>query len=165
MTTMRRIFPAPLLSVALFALWLALAGSLAAGQVALALLVAVAAPLLSAPLRPLAVRVRKPLVLARLFVEVLGEALRSNLRVGRRIAAGRGREPRSAFVRISLDLRDANGLAVLAAITTVVPGTVWSELSVDGGELLLHVFDLDDEAAFIEHYKSRYERPVMEIFE
>ena len=26
--------------------------------------------------------------------------------------------------------------------------------------LLLHVFDLDDEAAFIAHYKARYERPL-----
>ena len=28
-----------------------------------------------------------------------------------------------------------------------------------------HVFDLDDEAAFIEHFKTAYERPLMEIFE
>jgi multicomponent K+:H+ antiporter subunit E len=30
---------------------------------------------------------------------------------------------------------------------------------------LLHVFDLDDEALFIEHFKATYERPLMEIFE
>jgi multicomponent K+:H+ antiporter subunit E len=50
-------------------------------------------------------------------------------------------------------------------ITTVVPGTVWSELALDRSVLLLHVFDLDDEAAFIEHFKDTYERPLMEIFE
>jgi multicomponent K+:H+ antiporter subunit E len=27
------------------------------------------------------------------------------------------------------------------------------------------VFDLDDEAQFIEHFKHAYERPLMEIFE
>lgn len=32
-------------------------------------------------------------------------------------------------------------------ITTVVPGTVWSELALDRSVLLLHVFDLEDEAA------------------
>jgi multicomponent K+:H+ antiporter subunit E len=73
--------------------------------------------------------------------------------------------PRSAFVRIPLDLRDANGLAALAVITTIVPGTVWCELALDGSALLLHVFDVDDEPAFVAHYKARYERPLMEIFE
>jgi len=50
-------------------------------------------------------------------------------------------------------------------ICTVVPGTVWSELSLDRSILLLHVWDLDDEAQFIEHFKTTYERPLMEIFE
>lgn len=35
----------------------------------------------------------------------------------------------------------------------------------DRSVLLLHVFDLEDEAAFIEHFKHTYERPLMEIFE
>ena len=73
--------------------------------------------------------------------------------------------PRAAFVTIPLDLRDANGLAALAMITTVVPGTVWSELALDRSALLLHVFDLDDEARFVARFKARYERPLMEIFE
>ena len=49
-------------------------------------------------------------------------------------------------------------------VTTVVPGTVWSELALDRSALLLHVFDLDDEAAFIARYKARYEHPLLEIF-
>ena len=68
-------------------------------------------------------------------------------------------------MRVPLDLDDANGLAVLAVITTIVPGTVWCELAVDRSALLLHVFDLDDEDAFVARYKARYERPLMEIFE
>jgi multicomponent K+:H+ antiporter subunit E len=75
------------------------------------------------------------------------------------------RPPRSRFVKIPLDLRDANGLAVLSMITSVTPGTVWSELALDRSILLLHVFDLDDDAQFIEHFKQAYERPLMEIFE
>jgi multicomponent K+:H+ antiporter subunit E len=75
------------------------------------------------------------------------------------------RPPRSRFVKIPLDLRDANGLAALSMITTVVPGTIWSELALDRSILLLHVFDLEDEAPFIEHFKTTYERPLMEIFE
>jgi multicomponent K+:H+ antiporter subunit E len=56
-------------------------------------------------------------------------------------------------------------LAALAVITALVPGSVWAELAPDRSALLLHVFDVDDEAAFIAHFKSRYERPLQEIFE
>ena len=75
------------------------------------------------------------------------------------------RAPRSRFVRVPLALRDAHALAALAMITTLVPGSVWAELAPDRSALLLHVFDVDDEAAFIEHFKTRYERPLQEIFE
>ena len=85
--------------------------------------------------------------------------------MARSVWTAKRRPPRSAFVRIPLDLRDANGLAALAMITTVVPGTVWSELALDRSILLMHVFDLTDEAQFIEHFKATYERPLMEIFQ
>ena len=68
-------------------------------------------------------------------------------------------------MRVPLELRDPHALAALAIITTVVPGTVWSRAGARPQRLLLHVFDLDDEAAFIAHFKARYERPLKEIFE
>jgi multicomponent K+:H+ antiporter subunit E len=42
---------------------------------------------------------------------------------------------------------------------------VWCELALDRSVLLLHVFHVEDESAFVAHYKERYERPLMEIFE
>jgi multicomponent K+:H+ antiporter subunit E len=89
----------------------------------------------------------------------------ANAQVARGILAGKTRAPRSAFVQLPLELRDPHALAVLAIITTIVPGTVWSELSLDRGMLMLHVFDVEDEAAFAAGFKSRYERPLLEIFE
>ena len=68
-------------------------------------------------------------------------------------------------MRVPLDLRDPNALAVLAMIICLTPGTAWGELSLDRSTLLIHVFDVDDEQAFIAMVKSRYERPLMEIFE
>ena len=56
-------------------------------------------------------------------------------------------------------------LAALAVITAVVPGTVWCELAPDRSVLRLHVFDVEDDDRFIAYYKSRYERPLQEIFE
>lgn len=89
----------------------------------------------------------------------------SNLLVARGVLRADKQPPRSAFVHIPLALRDPHGLAALSMITTVVPGTVWSELALDRSVLLLHVFELDDEAAFIQHFKDTYERPLMEIFQ
>ena len=106
---------------------------------------------------------RRPGRLVLLVLQVGRDVLASAAHVT--AALVRRREARGAFVRIPLELRDASGLAALAVITTVTPGTVWSELAPDRSAILLHVFDLEDEAAFVAHYKDRYERPLREIFE
>ena len=81
------------------------------------------------------------------------------------VLAWRWRRPRARFVIVPLDLRDPHGLAALAMVTTVVPGTVWSEIALDCSALLLHVWDVEDEAAFVTSFKARYEAPLREIFE
>lgn len=162
---MKRLLPAPWLSLALWVLWLVLNLSLSVGNLLLGALLAFLAPLLMAPLRPLPIRIRRPGVMLRLFLRVGYDVLVSNLEVAWGVLNARRQPPRSRFIKIPLDLRDANGLAALSMITTVVPGTIWSELALDRSLLLLHVFDLDDEQRFIEHFKQSYERPLMEIFE
>lgn len=162
---MKRWLPSLPLSAGLWALWLLLNESLAPGHLLLGLLLGLVVPLLVAPLRPAGPRLRRPLLLARLVLRVGRDVVLSALDVmGGVLRSGR-RPPRGAFVVVPLDLRDPHGLAALAVITTVVPGTVWSELSPERGRLLLHVFDLEDEAAFIAHYKNDYELPLKEIFE
>ncbi|MEN5027817.1 Na+/H+ antiporter subunit E [Pseudomonas sp. Ps21-P2] len=162
---MKRLFPAPLLSLSLWGLWLLLNLSLSPGNLLLGALLGFFAPYIFAPLRPSPARIRKPGVALGLFLLVGRDVLVSNLAVAWGVLRAGRRPPRSAFVKVPLDLHDAHGLAALAMICTVVPGTVWSELALDRSVLLMHVFDLDDEAAFIEHFKSTYERPLMEIFQ
>jgi multicomponent K+:H+ antiporter subunit E len=161
----KHVLPAPFLSAALFALWLLLNQSVSAGHLLIAAIVGVAMPLLSAPLRPQRGRIRHPLVLLRLVLAVGHDVVTSSLQVARSVLHMGRPAPRSAFVAIPLELRDAHALAALAVITTVVPGTVWSELAPDRSWVLLHVFDVGDENAFIAHYKDRYERALLEIFE
>ncbi|ARD11913.1 MULTISPECIES: Na+/H+ antiporter subunit E [Pseudomonas] len=162
---MKRLFPAPLLSLALWLLWLVLNLSISPGHLLLGAVLGLLAPLLMAPLRPLPVRIRKPGTILKFLCLVGWDVVVSNLQVGLSVWRLESRPPRSAFVRIPLDLHDAHGLAALAMVTTVVPGTVWSELGLDRSVLLMHVFDLEDEAQFIEHFKTTYERPLMEIFQ
>ena len=162
---MKRLFPAPWLSLALWLLWLVLNVSLSAGHVLLGVALGFLAPLMMRPLRPRPIRIRRPWVVLRLFLLVGRDVLVSNLAVAWGVLSAGSRPPRSRFIKVPLDLRDANGLAALSMITTVIPGTVWSELALDRSILLLHVFDLADEASFITHFKATYERPLMEIFE
>ena len=162
---MKRLFPAPWLSLSLWVLWLLLNLSLSAGNLLLGAVLGFLAPLMFAPLRPLPIRIRRPGVIIKLFFFVGRDVVMSDIAVAWGVLRAGKQPPRSRFIKIPLDLRDANGLAALSMITTVVPGTIWSELALDRSVLLLHVFDLDDEATFIEHFKTAYERPLMEIFE
>ena len=161
---MRRLLPAPLLSLALFTLWLMLNQQMGVDTLAMATVLAIAIPLFTAPLRPLTQHLSHPRVALAVLRNVAVDAVASNLDIARSIWSS-GRRPHAMFVRIPLELRDANGLAVLAMVTTIVPGTVWCELALDRSALLLHVFDVDDAAAFIDRYKRRYERPLIAIFE
>ena len=165
MTLLRKIAPAPLSSVALFALWLVLARSASLGNVALALVLALVVPLLTSQLRPTKVRVRRPLVIARYVLTVGRDVVVSNFQVAWGVLAWRWRQPRAAFVIVPLELRDPLGLAALSMVTTIVPGTVWSELALDRSALLLHVWDVRDGDAFVARFKARYEKPLREIFE
>ena len=57
MTSLNKLIPAPLLSTALLALWIALAREASAGQVLLGLVLALVVPVVTASLRPRKVRV------------------------------------------------------------------------------------------------------------
>ncbi len=161
----RRLFPAPLLSVVLFILWLLLNQTVSAGHMVLGGIVAIVIPVLTGGLRPLPVRIRRPGSVLRLALRVVRDTIASNLAVARLFIWPSSRRHPSGFVHIPLTMRDPNGLAVLAMIVCITPGTAWAELSLDRTVLLLHVLELDDPQATIEHVKSCYERPLMEIFE
>ena len=162
---MKRLLPTPLLSVALLCLWLLLNHSVSLGHLLLAVILAIAIPLMTAGLRPLPVRIRRPGVILRLVLAVMADTVQSNIGVIRLLLSpGAPRYP-ADFVHIPLQLRDPNALAVLATIVCITPGTVWAELSLDRSMLLLHVLEVDDAAAIAAHVKQRYERPLMEIFE
>lgn len=162
---MRKLFPAPLLSLALVALWLLLNGSLGLGQWLMAAVLGFAVPLLTQSLRPTPVRFKRPGVAFRLFWQVGLDVIVWNWRVLRGTLARADKVPTGGFVTVPLDLRDPTGLAVLAAIMCVIPGTIWSELALDRSALLVHMFDMHEVEAEVQLIKTRYERPLMEIFE
>lgn len=162
---MKKIFPAPLLSVALFTIWLLLNQSLSIGHIVLAIILALLLPVMFSGLRPRHVRVRNLGAILRLCWAVMVDTTASNIAVVRFLVLPKSRRSPSGFVHIPLELRDPNGLAVLAMIVCITPGTAWAELSLDRSMLMLHVLEVDDPQTIIDHVKSRFERPLMEIFE
>ena len=162
---MNRWMPSPPLSLALFAVWLLLNQSLDAATLLLAALLAVVVPLITRSLRPAQVRMRRPGLALRLMGHVMLDLAVSAGNVARLLLTRPTQRIHAAFVQVPLDMRDPNGLAVLAMILCLTPGTAWGEVSFDRSTLLIHVFDLDDEAAFVAQLKQRYEHPLMEIFE
>lgn len=162
---MRRLVPSPVLSLALFALWILLVQSVSTGEVLLGLGVALFWPAVTRRLADGTVHPRRPIVAAKLFGRVVGDMLKSNAEVAWTLLTRRSSELHSRFVSIPLDLRDPGGLSVLAMIVTFTPGTAWAEISVDKRVLLLHVFSARDEELVVATIKGRYEGPLREIFE
>jgi len=162
---MRRILPYPVLSLGLFLASVLLSASVAPPSLVLALLIALLAPAVMLALRVERVRLKAPLSMLRLAIDVAGDVVRSNWAVGQIILSGKRRERTSGFIHVPLDLRDRYGLAVLAIIITSTPGTLWVEYEAATGRLLLHVLDLVDEEIWVRTIKDRYERRLMEIFE
>jgi multicomponent K+:H+ antiporter subunit E len=143
---MKRLLPSPLLSLCLFVAWLMLNESVSTGHLLLATLLAVGLPLLTDRLRPDKPALRAPATILRLGAVVLKDI-----------------QPR--FVWVPLDIRSAHGIVMLAGIITMTPGTLSAELSDDRRHLLVHAFNVDDEAALVADIKARYESPLREIFE
>jgi multicomponent K+:H+ antiporter subunit E len=127
---------------------------------------AIAVPLLVRPLQardhP---RLRRPLALIRLLRMAVPEIVRSCFTVSRLILFPRPGGVNARFIRIPLDLRSPYGLAVLSCLINMTPGTVWVEILPGRHELVMHVFDLNDEQWWIDTIKQRYEQPLQDIFE
>jgi multicomponent K+:H+ antiporter subunit E len=146
--------------------WMLLNDEFSAGQLLLGAALSTLMVFGFRAVRPVHPRLSRPARALLLLGRVTLDILRSNLNVARIILGlTGGREIRSGFVDIPLDLRDPHGLATLAAIVTSTPGTVWANLSDDGATLTLHVLDLTEEALWIETIKQRYERLLIEVFE
>ncbi|MDX3775267.1 Na+/H+ antiporter subunit E [Chromatiaceae bacterium AAb-1] len=162
---MTRWLPSPLLSLALLVIWLLLNQSIDLGHILLGSMLAIAAPLLSQPLRPFKATISKPFTVIKLISWSLLEIIHSCFNVSRLILSSRYKGLNSQFIKVPLDLRDPSGLAVLSCIINSTPGTVWVEILQDTHELSLHVFDLHDADWWVNTIKTRYEKPLIDIFE
>lgn len=162
---MTRLIPHPILSLLLLLMWLLLT-RFSTGHLVLGSMIGLAAGWALSGLHPQAPRLRRWDLIAKLVAIVTYDIARSNIAVARLIlTGGRNGQRRSEFIEIPLDLRSQGALALLAIILTATPGTAWLEYKPSTGMLLLHVFDMVDEATWRDLIKNRYEALLLEILE
>ncbi|PMR76653.1 Na+/H+ antiporter subunit E [Billgrantia endophytica] len=164
MKALGRYLPTPTLSLVLLLVWLLMVRSIAPGQVLLGLTLAVGIPLLTQRFWEPLPHVRHPLKLAWFVLVVLHDIVKANIHVSLLILLPR-REPHPGFVEYPLEVKDRLAVTLLANTITLTPGTVSTNIRLDGSSLLIHVLDMDDEQALIREIRDRYERPIKEIFE
>jgi len=160
---LKRVFPYPLLALALTLMWLLLNQSLATFDVVLGLVLGASLSRFMLRLDPDPPVIRKPRVVVELTAIVLYDIFISNLQMIA-ISVNPLRRPTSGFVNVPLQLRNRYGLAALATIITSTPGTFWAAYDRRSGVLTVHILDLRSPAYWTRVIKSRYERRLLEIF-
>lgn len=167
--------PTPILSLLLFFVWLLLNNSVSAGHILLAVILAIAIPLVTSPFRTKQPLVIKPGLALRHLMLVLYDIITANFQVAILIL-GPTKKLTPGFVKVPLDLTHSLPITILASTVSLTPGTVSAEVypwreSRNAGDkaeqrfLLIHVLDLKDKQALINTIKQRYEAPLMEIFQ
>lgn len=157
------LFSRPLVWLGLLAIWLLLNGSVAPGQIILGMIVATFACWTALPLAPAKSRVSHIPTIVALLVAVAADIVKSNIAVLRLILSGRN--ARSAFVDIPLELTDENGLAILACIVTATPGSAWIQHSALRKTVTIHVLDTEEPDAWAAEFKRIYEQRLVEILQ
>lgn len=159
---MTALFPFPLLSVALAAAWLMLT-EISAAHAVLATVLATLIPVAVAPFLEHLSRVGAPGAAVRLALIVTWDIVLANVAVAR-LVLGPLERMRPRFVTVPLEVTHPHSISLLASIITMTPGTVSADVSDDQATLLVHVLDCPDPAQTVAEIKSRYEKPILEVF-
>ncbi|MCG6657700.1 Na+/H+ antiporter subunit E [Halomonas campisalis] len=164
MRALGRYLPTPTLSLVLLVVWLLMVRSLAPGQLLLGAFLAVGIPLLTQRFWEPLPQVKHPIKLAWFVLVVLFDIVKANVQVSLLILLPK-REPHPGFIEYPLQVKDRLAITLLANTITMTPGTVSTNIRLDGSSLLIHALDMSDEQALIREIHERYERPLKEIFE
>ena len=160
----RGAFPHPYLSVLLAATWIALQQSVAPPQWITAGLLGWGLPQLLHGFMAPATRLRSTRTAIRFTLLVLYDIVVANFTVARIVLSPWSR-PQPGWVVVPLDIRHPTGIVLLATVITTTPGTVSCIVDEAGRRILVHALDCPDATAMADDMKSRYERPLMEMFE
>ncbi|MFU8882685.1 MAG: Na+/H+ antiporter subunit E [Rhodobacterales bacterium] len=160
-----RIFPHPLLTLLLVAVWQMLVNYISLGTLVFGLILGIVIPLVTSPYWPDRARLKNPAMIVEFVLIVLWDIVVANVVVARTILFRRNEDMRSTWITVPLDLRTPEAITVLAGTITMTPGTVSSDIAADGRSLLVHCLDAPHPDTVRDTIKHRYERRLKEIFE
>ncbi|WP_226625453.1 Na+/H+ antiporter subunit E [Alloyangia pacifica] len=161
----QRLFPHPLLSVALVIIWQLLANEPSINSLVFGAILGVLLPFATAAYWPNRPQVTRPWMLIPYGLVVAWDIITANITVALIVLFKPNRNIRSAWVNVPLDIRTPEAITALAGTITLTPGTVSVDLSDEGHALLVHALHTDDPEAVARKIKHRYERRLKEIFE
>lgn len=161
---LRRLFPHPGLTALLVLVWLLMLNRVSIGGLLVALVLAIAIPIFTAPFWPNRPRLRFGRAMAGYLAIVLWDIVVANFQVAWIILFRRNRDLRSRWLAVPLELRSAEAITLFAGTISLTPGTVSADVSADARFLLVHALDVDDETAEVARLKQRYEARLLEIF-
>ncbi len=160
---MSRWLPHPLLSAVLAISWLLLTGERTLAHLLLGIALGVIIPLTIAPFLEHLPKVLSARAAIALTLRVTWDIVLANIAVSRLVLGPMGRL-RPVFLHVPLAVTHPQAVALLASIITMTPGTVSITVNDEKRELLVHALDCPDPEKAIADIKSRYEKPLLEIF-
>ena len=153
----------PWLSVLLAVTWLLLQHSLSVFHLLSGMLIGLIVPRLLKDFLPDPRRLNMRAAV-RLGGVVLWDIVLSNITVARLVLGPMSRM-QPAWVPVPLTLTNPTAIALLATIITTTPGTVSCTIDEERREILVHALNCDDPAQMAADIKTRYEAPLLAIFE
>lgn len=149
----------PALSATIAATWLLANNSVDPGHVILAVVFGLVLPRITRPFWPNAPRLRSPGVALKLLGVFMYDIIVANFRVAA-LVLGPNDKLRPAFLEVPLDIEDSFGIALLASMLTLTPGTVSAHVREGERVLLVHALDVGNDEEAIAEIKERYEAPL-----
>lgn len=160
---LQQLFPHPLLSIILIFSWLILMHSLAFVHLLSAATLGIVLPKITQFFIQPAEEKVNWLAAFKLFWVVIYDIIIANIQVSKLILGPHDRlHPK--WIRVPLETNHPKINTLLALIVTTTPGTVSAGLDDERGDMLVHALDSLDPNSLIDEIKTRYEQPLMRIF-
>ncbi|MPW45693.1 Na+/H+ antiporter subunit E [Acinetobacter guerrae] len=160
---LERWFPHPFVSVLVGLSWVMLAHSVSADNILIAIVLAILIPRLVQPFITRTPHIHWKQAIYLFFV-VLWDIVISNIRVAKLVLGPTDRlHPK--WYRVPLETQHEQVNSILAMIITTTPGTVSAGIDQERGDILVHSLSTDNEELDIQEIKSRYEAPLIAIFD
>lgn len=160
----RWLFPHPLLTLILAAVWVLLQNQVSAGMVVFGIILGTIIPRITAiwwPDRPRGFHLVRMVAYSLI---VMWDIIVANIQVAWIVLSVPNSRLKPKWIVIPLELKQPEAITVLAGTITLTPGTVSADLSDEGHSLLVHVLHTDDPNGVRDEIKTRYERRLLEIF-